>query len=215
MGASCPKCSPCSIPSCFYSGFPSLNFLYNLFSFCYVCIPLCQAAISREMSIGQSKNMCHFFRKLWRNKETKPTSSRPGLVRCIPGPMITLVSGNNSTSLLYMSTCRVAVTKRYCVATGEELIKLWNADSKSSSLKSISTSSKTALRQKVTHTVSIQSYSSTNYPHRKNLLCMYTRGERKRDRMVQKSAVFVKCNQKKSDYRVNLVRHLHGKLLHN
>lgn len=137
--------------------------------------PLCQAAISREMSIGHSNNRCHFFVNYDCNKEIKPTSSRPGLVRCIPGPMITLLSGNNSTSLLYMSTRKVAVTKRYCVATGEELIKLWNADPKSSSLKSISTSSKTALPQRVTRKVSIQSYPLTNYPHRKNLLCMFTR----------------------------------------
>lgn len=66
----------------------------------------------------------------------------------MPGPMIILVSGKTSISLLYMSTGKVAVTNRYCVMIGEESIKLCNATLKSSSLKSISTSSNTALQYK-------------------------------------------------------------------
>jgi hypothetical protein len=84
-----------------------------------------------------------------RKEQLKPTSSRPGLVRCIPGPMITSQSGNTSTSLLYISRGKVAVTNRYCVVTGAEFIKLFNATSKPSSLKSISTSSNTALQHNV------------------------------------------------------------------
>uniref|UniRef100_A0A7C9A133 Uncharacterized protein n=1 Tax=Opuntia streptacantha TaxID=393608 RepID=A0A7C9A133_OPUST len=43
-----------------------------------------------------------------------------------------------------MSTGNVAVTKIYCAVTGDDVIKLCKACSKSSSLKSISTSSNTA-----------------------------------------------------------------------
>lgn len=85
---------------------------------------------------------------MWHNKKIildESTSSRLELVRCMPGPMITSLSGKTSTSLLYMSTGNVAVTKRYCVVTGEDLIKLCNTCSKPSSPKSISTSSNTAL----------------------------------------------------------------------
>lgn len=41
----------------------------------------------------------------------------------------------------------MAVTKRYCAVTGEELIKLWRAASKSSSLQRMSTSSRTTLQE--------------------------------------------------------------------
>ena len=77
------------------------------------------------------------------------TSSSLELIRCIPGPMITSQSGKTSTSLLYMPTGKVAVTKRYCMVTGEELIKVCSASSKSSSFSSISTSSNTALQNKI------------------------------------------------------------------
>lgn len=59
--------------------------------------------------------------------------------------MITLESGKSSMSLLYISIGKVAVTNRYWAVIGEAFIKHCNASSKSSSLKSISTSSNTAL----------------------------------------------------------------------
>lgn len=93
-------------------------------------------------------------KQMVRNKQLKLTSSRPGLIRCMPGPMTTSQSGKTSTSLLYISTGKVAVTNRYCAVTGEELIKDCSATSKSSSLKSISTSSKMALQQKVRKDIS-------------------------------------------------------------
>ena len=45
--------------------------------------------------------------------------------------MTTLQSGKTSTSLLYISTGKVAVTNRYCAVKGEELIKDCSATSKS------------------------------------------------------------------------------------
>lgn len=79
------------------------------------------------------------------NSYMKPTSSRPELVRCMPGPKMTLQSGNSSTSVLYMSMGNVAVTKRYCEVTGANFNRRCSTSSNSSSPKSTSTSSNTAL----------------------------------------------------------------------
>ena len=77
----------------------------------------------------------------------KPTSSSLALVRCTAGPMMTSQSGKTSMSLLHTATGKVAVTNRYCVVTGEELIKPCREASKFSSLNSMSTSSSTALQK--------------------------------------------------------------------